>query len=53
MNRSLVNRVEVTLQAQRKAARVNRAGQTLAAAPAITKAALPTPSKTIRLKLTK
>ena len=51
MNRSLVNRVELTLQAQRKAARINRAGQTLAKAPAVTKAAAPTPPKTVRVKL--
>lgn len=51
MNRSLVNRVELALQAQRKAARVNRAGQTLAKAPDVTKASKPTPSKTVRVKL--
>lgn len=51
MNRSLVNRVEVTLQAQRKAAKLNRAGQTLRAAPDVTKAAAPTPTKLTRLKL--
>lgn len=51
MNRSLVNRQELALQAQRRAAKVNRAGQTLANAPAVTKAAAPTPSKTVRVKL--
>jgi hypothetical protein len=51
MNRSLINRPELALRAQRKAAKRNRAGQTLAKAPAITKAALPTPDKVTRLKL--
>jgi hypothetical protein len=51
MNRSLVNRQELALQIQRKAAKRNRAGQTLPAAPAITKASLPTPDKATRLKL--
>jgi hypothetical protein len=51
MNRSLVNRQELALKAQRKAARINRAGQTLEKAPDVTKAAAPTPSKTVRLKL--
>lgn len=51
MNRSLVNRTELALQVQRRAAKINRAGQTLPAAPRVTRAAAPTPSKLTRLKL--
>lgn len=51
MNRTLVNRTELTLRAQRKAAKKNNAGKTLVAAPDITKATEPTPTKASRLKL--
>jgi hypothetical protein len=51
MNRSLVNRTELALRAFKRAPRVNRAGKTLAAAPDVTKATEPTPSKATRLKL--
>lgn len=51
MNRSLVNRTELALQVQRRAAKINRAGQTLAKSPDVTKATAPTPSKLTRLKL--
>lgn len=51
MNRSLINRTELALQVQRRAAKINRAGQTLVKAPDITKAAAQTPSKLTRLKL--